>query len=265
LKSLQIGNQQVSPVSKLYSGSRLRMTQLPSSWDKVWIESSVAGGVAFDAPVLENHIDRGKIDFVLPYLPQQGRAVEVGCGSARLLARLGLVRPYELTAVDTSSEALRSAQQTSQLAGVPIQLVCADVLNLPFPDSTFDVVLSGGLLEHFREPQKVLREMVRVLRPGGIFYADVVPRKFSLYRVREALRMVRSEELLPGVFETTFGGEYYRKQLSELGCDEVVVEYRGVYPPYWTMKFLRLTSVFDGTVVARLFGWHFMIRARKTG
>jgi SAM-dependent methyltransferase len=241
------------------------MAEQSSSWDAVWSESSASGGLPFDAPVLENQIDRGKIEFILPLLPERGMAVEVGCGSARLLARLGLTRPYELTAVDTSAEALRSAEQTSQRAGVPIRLVRADAELLPFAEGTFDVVLSGGLLEHFREPEKVLREMVRVLKPGGVFYADVVPRKFSLYRIREAWRMVRSEWLLPGVFETTFGGAYYRKQLSELGCDGIVVEYRGVYPPYWTMKFLRFTSVFDGTFVARLFGWHFMVRARKTG
>jgi SAM-dependent methyltransferase len=242
-----------------------QMTEQPSSWDRVWTESSIAGGLSLDAPVLENHIDRGKIDFILPCLPQRGRAVEVGCGSARLLGRLGIARPYELTALDTSLEALRSARETSRLAGVPIRLVCGDTLRLPFADGTFDVILSGGLLEHFREPEKVLQEMVRVLRPGGIFYADVVPRKFSLYRVREAFRMLRSEWLLPGVFETTYGGEHYRRRLTELGCEEVVVEYRGVYPPYWTMKFLRLASSLDDTFVARLLGWHFMIRARKAG
>jgi SAM-dependent methyltransferase len=239
------------------------MSSPSTSWDKVWTESSVAGGLPFDAPVLENHIDRGKIDFILPHIPNQGRAVEVGCGSARLLARLGLARPYELTAVDTSLEALRSAGQTSRLARIPIRLVCGDTLHLPFPDGSFDVILSGGLLEHFRDPEQVLREMVRVLGPGGVFYADVVPRKFSLYRVREAFRMLRSEWLLPGVFETRFGGGYYRKRLTDLGCTDVVVEYRGVYPPYWTMTFLKAASIFDGSIVARLLGWHFVIRARK--
>lgn len=240
------------------------MSASNSSWDRVWAESSVAGGLPLDAPVLENHIDRGKIDFLLPHMPERGRAVEVGCGSARLLARLGLRRPYELTAVDTSLAALQSAARTAGLAQVSMDLVCGDTLRLPFVDGTFDVVLSGGLLEHFRNPEEVLREMVRVLRPGGIFYADVVPRKFSLYRVREAFRMVRSEYLLPGVFETSFGGKSYREWLSQLGCREVVVEYRGVYPPYFATKFLKLSSVFDGTAVARLFGWHFMIRGRKS-
>jgi SAM-dependent methyltransferase len=45
--------------------------------------------------------------------------------------------------------------------------------SLPFPDATFDIVYAGNVLEHTMEPQKVLEEAVRVLRPGGIFHAEV--------------------------------------------------------------------------------------------
>jgi ubiquinone/menaquinone biosynthesis C-methylase UbiE len=43
----------------------------------------------------------------------------------------------------------------------------ADARNLPFPDSSFDYVYSHGVLHHCDEPQKVVHEMLRVLRPGG--------------------------------------------------------------------------------------------------
>ena len=42
-----------------------------------------------------------------------------------------------------------------------------EAVRLPFPDATFDVVLSTGLLEHFQDPSPIVREMARVLRPGG--------------------------------------------------------------------------------------------------
>ena len=64
---------------------------------------------------------------------------------------------------------------------------CADARILPFKNASFEVVLSGGLLEHFPDPLPVLTEMVRILRPGGIFYADVVPSEIlSLSHTRGA-------------------------------------------------------------------------------
>ena len=234
-----------------------------SSWDTVWLNAAAAAHVPLDAATLENHIDSGKIGFILPWIPGEGCAVEIGCGSARLLARLGITRPYTLTAVDTSLEALAGVERTAAAAGLAIRAVCADAYRLPIKSGSCDVVLSGGLLEHFRDPLPILREMVRVLKPGGVFYADVVPRKFSLYRVGEVMRMMRSEWLLPGVVETRHDGAYYRGHLTGLGCSEVSYRYCGVYPPRVSHEVGKRTAVLDGTPVARAFGWYFMIRGRK--
>jgi hypothetical protein len=81
--------------------------------------------------------------------------------------------------------------------------------------------------------------------------------------VKEVGRMMRSEWLLPGVLETSYDGDFYRKHLMDLGCAEVVCDYRGVYPPYIAKGLNKYTARFDGTIVARLLGWHFMLRGRK--
>lgn len=217
-----------------------------------------------EAATLENDIDRHKVDFLRSVLPSAGRAVEVGCGSARLLARIGLASSLDLCGVDTSSEALAVAAGTARMIGKPIALVMASGERLPFPKGTFDLLLSGGLLEHFANPQTLMSEMVRVLRPGGVFYADVVPRKFSLYRARESIRMLRSPWLMPGVFETTHGPAYYKRTLEELGCNRVTIESCGVYPWIGARQFRKFSKVLDGTSLARWFGWYFMVRARRT-
>ena len=71
-------------------------------------------------------------------------------------------------------------------------LVQADANRLPFRTGCFDVVLSTGLLEHFLDPSPIVVEMVRVLRPGGLFYSDIVPKKFSLLRSLDFLRLRRA-------------------------------------------------------------------------
>lgn len=216
-----------------------------------------------EAPVIENRIDALKMEFLQPVLPPSGVAVEVGCGSARLLARIGLASRLSLIAVDTSQEALKVAALTAEKTGLEMEFRKADARSLPLPASSVDLVLSGGLLEHFPDPEPVLHEMVRVLKPGGIFYADVVPRKFSLYRLRELGRMIRSPYMLPGVFESGLGPAYYRRTLADLGCQDIVVRSCGVYPGFGSRRLLPLTKWLDGTPIADLLGWYFMIRGRK--
>jgi SAM-dependent methyltransferase len=235
------------------------------SWE-AWDQDSVAhpnAGDSLDAPSIWNHVDRLKLDFLGADLPRSGRALEVGCGSARLLARMGRAVPLELVALDPAPNALAVARQTAAIAGVRMQRVRGDALSLPFPDASFDLVLSGGLLEHFVEPETIMAEMVRILRPGGTFYADVVPRKFSLFRVREYPRMRRTEYLMPGVFESPYGPGRYAKALVQLGCTAPRVRSAGVYPPRTEHALARFVSGLDGTPVADLLGWYFMIAARR--
>lgn len=51
--------------------------------------------------------------------------------------------------------------------------VIGDTLNLPFADKVFDAVFSQAVLEHVTDPQRAVDEMIRVLKPGGTFYAEV--------------------------------------------------------------------------------------------
>lgn len=234
-----------------------------ASWDGDWAEQLNEAPLDFDTPSLENQIDERKLTFLGSDLPRTGRAVEIGAGSARLLARVGRVAPLTLVAVDNSKTALRVAAATAKHFGLAIETVGADARKLPFETGSFDIVLSGGLLEHFEDPRPVLSEMVRVLKPGALFYADVVPRKPSLYRIRELRRMVRSAYLMPSVYESSLGPSYYRRTLGELGCRDIRIESAGVYPHRNTLAWAKRTARLDGTRVADALGWYFMIAARK--
>lgn len=213
-------------------------------------------------------------------LPPDGVAAEVGAGSGRLLIRLGLEHPYRLVALDYAPYAIRAVRENYVRAGLrqagrgagPARAHAAfgDVRALPFATGSLSVVLSGGLLEHFREPAPVLAEMTRVLRPGGLFYADIVPRKTSLYRWAERGRMAREEHMAEGIFESDLSKGDWVRLVREAGLRDVRVVAAGVYPPYtlrsherllW--RFPRLFRALDGTPLADALGFFYMVTATR--
>lgn len=109
-----------------------------------------------------------------------GRLVmEVGAGSGRDL--LDLVRAGARGVVlDYSPASLELVARQAKAQGLPVLLVRADALRMPFRDGTFDLQFHQGLLEHFRDPLPLLRENARVARRGGRVIVDV-PQAVHLY------------------------------------------------------------------------------------
>ncbi len=211
-----------------------------------------------------NFIDETKVSYLEPFLPADGVAVEVGAGSGRLLIRLGRERPYDLVAVDYARSALRTIAENFRRAGRRGALVQADARALPLPAGLASVVLSGGLLEHFRDPAEVVREQVRVLRPGGLFYTDVVPRKLSLYRWAERDRIAHDEHMDPGIFESDLSKREWRDLVASCGLVDVKLFSCGVFPPYtlrdydrWTWRLAPLVRALDGTPLADWLGFYY--------
>lgn len=88
----------------------------------------------------------------------------------------------EGVALDLSLESLASAKKLAPLLGfkkLPT-LICADAYRLPFPDSTFPFIFCFETLHHFPDPTPIIKEVYRVLVPGGIFYFGEEPVKQAL-------------------------------------------------------------------------------------
>jgi SAM-dependent methyltransferase len=118
--------------------------------------------------------------------PVAGRQVlEVGAGSGR--DALELARAGASTFVlDYSPASLELVQRQARERGIPIHLVRADALAMPFREGAFDVVYHQGLLEHFRDPRPLLAENARITRSGGRVVVDV-PQTFHAYTVMKQI------------------------------------------------------------------------------
>jgi SAM-dependent methyltransferase len=109
------------------------------------------------------------LDVVVNALPHDGPVVETGCGLARWVIYLRR-RGFRVSGLDLSHTALWRARQA--VAELPV--VTGDVLRLPFHNDALAGVLSFGVIEHFIDgPQPALREIWRVLRPGGVAIISV--------------------------------------------------------------------------------------------
>ena len=103
-----------------------------------------------------------EVELLLDLLPKEGRVLSIGCGIGVHEAALRERRPaMELTCSDLQDEMLRSAPSD-------LDLVRADMTDLPFPDGTYDAVYEITALVFVSDPEKALNEMARVMRPGGL-------------------------------------------------------------------------------------------------
>jgi SAM-dependent methyltransferase len=111
-----------------------------------------------------------------------GKVLDVGCGAGSVAKAVRAERPdLEVFGCDLSESAIALAETRPE--GVQFRLATAE--KLPFKDGEFDFVWIFDVLEHVEHPDRVLSEVARVLRPGGVFHI-VLPleaQPWSLYRL----------------------------------------------------------------------------------
>ncbi|HEX2517444.1 MAG TPA: methyltransferase domain-containing protein [Chloroflexota bacterium] len=107
--------------------------------------------------------------FFLPRLRPGMRVLDAGCGPGTITVGLArAVAPAEVVGIDAEPGVLARARELAAAQAVGnVTFRPADVYALPFPDGDFDAVFAHTLLEHLQRPDAALRELCRVLRPGG--------------------------------------------------------------------------------------------------
>lgn len=123
------------------------------------------------------------------------RIMEVGSGTGRNACYLAKKYPkVEVHALDILKESLIAGRRTAALlkCGANLKFVVADATKLKYKDGYFDLIYSQGTLEHFKDINPVMKEQVRVLKPGGILIINV-PQTFNYYTIKKHLAMARGK------------------------------------------------------------------------
>ncbi len=131
--------------------------------------------------------------------------------------------------VDISEPTVRQARDAFTDGG--LRGAVSDVRSLPFRDRSFDAVYSMGTIEHFHDPETAVREIHRVLRPGGRVVIGV-PNRLDPF-LRPLLAYAMQKVGLYGYgYERSFSRRAFRRMLEEAGFD-VIAETAILFVPGW--------------------------------
>ena len=127
-------------------------------------------------------------------LSPSSRIIDVGCGAGFLtfdLARRGL----QGVGIDGAAAMIEACKAEADRAQISErwQYRQADVEQIPFPDGSFDVAICCGVIEYLPEDGGLLREVRRVLRPGGRFLLNVTNKygySVSLYPIFQSMKRI---------------------------------------------------------------------------
>ncbi len=102
------------------------------------------------------------------YSPE-GTLIDVGSGPGHLLIQIALAHPFlRLVGIDASADMVEAGRRNANKAGLrQLQFRQGEAQNLPFGDNSVDFVVSSLSLHHWSEPGKALKDIHRVLKPGG--------------------------------------------------------------------------------------------------
>lgn len=184
-----------------------------------------------------------------------GLVLEYGCGTAGMSVYLAN-QGFQVIATDIVADALKLAslnfRENGQVGDQDgFGTAASDVCSLPFQSDTFDMAMSHGLLEHFNACflPLVLQEVIRVLKPGGLFLADISHGRFSVRKIAKwpsfplsfgyyllkndfgKLRILLSS-YFSGYYENHLGVREWKKALQLAGLIEVALEVHRPFPPF---------------------------------
>ena len=210
------------------------------------------------------------------------KVLDAGCGHGEYTI-FALHDRARVWAIDASEKMLSYTRQAVEWQGLQAEEIsCQSIMNLPYPSNNFDIVFNLSVLECVENPELALRELIRVLRPGGQLYLDVCNATavhwHALFRIMQFLGCGPKGKMR----------YFFPRELSAMvrkaGCEPVDSSGQAFCPPFsgiYTPDLRRFTILpacvirpLDKLYLAverfanhrwpfRLFCWHYFLRSVK--
>jgi SAM-dependent methyltransferase len=200
--------------------------------------------------------EQGDVETCLAYfqslgLPPGGRALDIGCRHGSFLRRLRMIGYDDVYGVDVDLAALEAGR--AAYPDLADRLRHYDGLRLPFPDGGFDLVTMFDVIEHIPAPSDYLRDVRRVLKPGGRLVFQTPNILIDVPYWVLALRLFTHEKLAwlfaeHCSLQTLFS---LRRLLADAGLDEIRIDKMPVDTPFKT-EYMRRTLGAPGLALLRL-------------
>ena len=210
------------------------MTEMPMHNDSPFYGYNVA-------VIQDQYVGRGAVgvvDFLLPHVKSGMSVLDAGCGPGTITQGLAeIAAPGKVIGCDLEPGMVDRAAELAEgkeLDNLSFQV--GNILDLPFEDNTFDVVMSCAVTEHLSEPVKAMSELGRVAKQGGIVGITRTDWSASLF-APPCPAAERFIELFEHGFTTQgatmFGGKDLPRMLQEAGLtvEEMVITFSNAYMP----------------------------------
>lgn len=218
-------------------------------------------GTAHDSKTAATWYDSDGNTKLLRFVPSGSRVLDIGCATGRRGAWLREHSQCQVVGVEIDPSMVAAARPRCDDVH---QADIEDLPALPYPDESFDILIFGDVLEHLKDPERVLVYLQRYLRPGGRVLISLPNFLFLFVRIKVVLGLFRYTEY--GILDKTHLHFYTRVTAGELAenCGLAVRVWDYMPPGYgpWRMIPASVRNV-AARVWPSLFAFQFVMNCAR--
>ena len=187
-------------------------------------------------------------------LKNDGVLLDVGCGEGRHI--FGVMQDYPLMkciGIDMDHESIKIAEEGydyfKSISHAGAEFLKGSAYNIPFPDNFFDLVVCSEVLEHLHEYNDAVKEMHRVLKPGGKLYASVP----ASWPEKICWNLSKDYQNQPGGHLRIFNQKKLVSEIQEEGFIFLSSDrFHAIHSPYWWLRCFFWNSQ-DSNFIVKLY------------